>query len=88
MKPCRGIEVGGIIQTKQKISYEVEKNLEDLHIHITKPDKFPFVITEEWVDEVAAQVIKFLLNPSKERFCLVNHRIYEGKIIHINREAA
>lgn len=88
MKPCRGTEVGGIIQTKQKISYEVEKNLEDLHIHITKPDKFPFIITEEWAYEVAAQVIKFLLNPSKERFCLANHRIYEGKIIYINREAA
>lgn len=55
-----------------------------------KPGNFPFRIMEEQPYEVAARVIKFLLNLSKERFCLVNinHRIYGVKMIYINRETA
>lgn len=45
---------------------------------------------EERAYEVAAKVINFYLNLSKESFSLVNinHRIYEGKMIYSNREAA
>lgn len=33
---------------------------------LQKPDNFPFIILEEWAHKVAAQIIKFLLNLSKE----------------------
>lgn len=66
-----------------KIGCEVKK-LKKTH----SLKNFPFIIMEEWAYEVA-QVIKFLLNISKERFGLVNinHRVYGGKIIYVNRDA-
>lgn len=90
MGPCRGTEVGGIIQTKKKSIMRWKKTSKIFKFTLQKPDNFPFVITEERACEIVAWVIKFLLNLSKERFCLVsmNHRIYGGKMIYINREAA